>query len=247
VRVPGHDEQDSGLMAHRRDSSATSDYLRQNQLSMSEVFTRDEMNRFKTLHDAGKILHMNSSYPGAEAQRYNFAVRGAQGMVKRGNRYYFRVRVPRDLRSIYTNTREIKVSVHTADENVARIRPCFFKVSGDFDMAQPARRSINGSRVGRALDLGVLVTLAGTDDASLLRGPIVKTPEQIGTETVARLARQAERSTATDHAPLFCGGLLHVWQHEFGGDRDRALAWAARMNGVVNSSLPWRPSMPARF
>jgi hypothetical protein len=54
-----------------------SDYLRQNQLRMAEVFTRDEMNRFKTLHDAGKILHMDSSYPGAEAQRYNLAVRGA--------------------------------------------------------------------------------------------------------------------------------------------------------------------------
>jgi hypothetical protein len=45
-----------------------------------------------------------------------------QGLVKRGNRYYFRVRVPRNLRSIYTNTREIKVSLHAADEHVARIR-----------------------------------------------------------------------------------------------------------------------------
>jgi hypothetical protein len=75
----------------------------------------------------------------------------------------------------------------------------------------------------------------------------VKTPEQIGTETLARLARQAERSKAAYHGPAFCGGLLLVWQHEFGVDRDRALAWAARMNWVVNSSLPWRPRLPARF
>jgi hypothetical protein len=108
--------------------------------------------------------------------------------------------------------------------------------------------SDNGSRVGSAPDLSVLVTLAGTDDASLLRGPIVKTPEQIGTETLPRLVRQAERSKAAYHDPaFFCGGLLHVWQHEFGVDRDRALALAARMNWVVNSSLPWRPSLPARF
>jgi hypothetical protein len=95
--------------------------------------------------------------------------------------------------------------------------------------------------------LSVLVTLAGTDDASLLRGAIVKAPEQIGTETLARVARQAERSKAVDHGPAFCGGLLHVWQHEFGADRDRARAWAARMNGAVKSSLPWRPSLTARF
>jgi integrase len=61
-----------------------------------------------------------------------------QGLVKRGNRYYFRVRVPHDLRSIYTNTREIKVSLHTADENVARIRVLeeALQVARDFETAR---------------------------------------------------------------------------------------------------------------
>jgi hypothetical protein len=65
-----------------------------------------------------------------------------QGLVKRGHRYYFRVRVPHDLRSIYTNTREIKVSLHTTDENVARIRVLeeALQVARDFETAR--RRKI---------------------------------------------------------------------------------------------------------
>lgn len=45
-----------------------------------------------------------------------------RGLLRRGNRYYFRVRIPADLRPIYDRTREYKVSLHTADPDAARIR-----------------------------------------------------------------------------------------------------------------------------
>jgi hypothetical protein len=58
-------------------AKAAGQYIRDNQLKMGEVFTPAEMSRFATLHNAGHILHMDTAYPGAEAQRYNMAVRGA--------------------------------------------------------------------------------------------------------------------------------------------------------------------------
>lgn len=59
-------------------------YLADNNENMAQVFTPEEMQRFKTLHDAGSILRMDRSYPGAAAQGHNFAVRGAIHAVQHG-------------------------------------------------------------------------------------------------------------------------------------------------------------------
>jgi hypothetical protein len=40
------------------------------------------MGRFKTLADAGNILRMDRTYPGAEAQKRNLAARGVIGVGK---------------------------------------------------------------------------------------------------------------------------------------------------------------------
>jgi hypothetical protein len=52
------------------------DYLRANGARMAHVFSPEELRQFKTLQDAGNILKMDRTYPGAEAQRYNLAARG---------------------------------------------------------------------------------------------------------------------------------------------------------------------------
>jgi hypothetical protein len=51
-------------------------YLRDNTLRMREVFTPEEMGRYQTLNEAGRVLKMDRTYPGAEAQRYNLAAKG---------------------------------------------------------------------------------------------------------------------------------------------------------------------------
>jgi hypothetical protein len=43
---------------------------------MAEVYSPEEMQRFKTLADAGDILLMDRTYPGAAAQTHNLAMRG---------------------------------------------------------------------------------------------------------------------------------------------------------------------------
>jgi hypothetical protein len=43
---------------------------------MAHVFTPQEMAQFKTLHDAGAILRMDRSYPGAAVQEHNLAQKG---------------------------------------------------------------------------------------------------------------------------------------------------------------------------
>lgn len=53
-----------------------SEYLRKNELRMAQVFSPQEMQQFKTLNDAGNILRMDRSYPGAAAQGHNLAGRG---------------------------------------------------------------------------------------------------------------------------------------------------------------------------
>lgn len=45
-----------------------------------------------------------------------------RGLLRRGNRFYFRVRIPADLRAIYERTREYKVALNTSDPAVARVR-----------------------------------------------------------------------------------------------------------------------------
>jgi hypothetical protein len=51
-------------------------YLRDNVLRMREVFTPEEIGRYQSLNEAGRVLKMDRTYPGAEAQRYNFAAKG---------------------------------------------------------------------------------------------------------------------------------------------------------------------------
>ena len=63
--------------------------------------------------------------------------------MRRGNHYYLRVRVPHDLRSIYTNTREIKVSLHTADANVAKLRVLEESLCVERDFATARRTKID--------------------------------------------------------------------------------------------------------
>lgn len=45
-----------------------------------------------------------------------------RGLLRRGNRYYFRVRIPADLRPVFDRTREYKVALNTSDPAVARMR-----------------------------------------------------------------------------------------------------------------------------
>ncbi len=45
-----------------------------------------------------------------------------RGLLRRRSRYYFRVRVPANLRLIYDRTREYKVALNTSDPDAARIR-----------------------------------------------------------------------------------------------------------------------------
>ena len=63
---------------------AVHQYLADNNANMAQVFTPEEMQRFKTLHDAGNILRMDRSYPGAAAQGHNLVVGGAIKAVEHG-------------------------------------------------------------------------------------------------------------------------------------------------------------------
>lgn len=57
-------------------TKGVNEYLSKNHLKMAEVYSPEEMQRFKTLADAGNILKMDRTYPGAAAQTHNLAVRG---------------------------------------------------------------------------------------------------------------------------------------------------------------------------
>lgn len=57
-------------------TKGVNEYLGKNHLKMAEVYSPEEMQRFKTLADAGNILKMDRTYPGAAAQTHNLAVRG---------------------------------------------------------------------------------------------------------------------------------------------------------------------------
>jgi hypothetical protein len=63
-------------------TKGANEFLNKNQLRMSHVFSPEEMGRFKTLADAGNILRMDRTYPGAAAQGHNLAMRGVLGAGK---------------------------------------------------------------------------------------------------------------------------------------------------------------------
>jgi hypothetical protein len=63
-------------------TKAANEFLNKNQLRMSHVFSPAEMGRFKTLADAGNILRMDRTYPGAAAQGHNLAARGVLAVGK---------------------------------------------------------------------------------------------------------------------------------------------------------------------
>jgi hypothetical protein len=63
-------------------TKAANEFLNKNQLRMAHVFSPEEMARFKTLADAGHILRMDRTYPGAAAQGHNLAMRGVLGAGK---------------------------------------------------------------------------------------------------------------------------------------------------------------------
>jgi hypothetical protein len=54
------------------------DALQRDATDSARFFGR-EMGRFKTLADAGNVLRMDRTYPGAEAQKRNLAARGGIG------------------------------------------------------------------------------------------------------------------------------------------------------------------------
>jgi hypothetical protein len=57
-------------------TKGVNEYLNKNQMKMAEVYSPEEMGRFKTLADAGNILKMDRTYPGAAAQGHNLMQRG---------------------------------------------------------------------------------------------------------------------------------------------------------------------------
>lgn len=58
-------------------AKGANEFMNKNHLRMAEVFSPEEMGRFKTLADAGNILKMDRTYPGAAAQGHNLMMSGA--------------------------------------------------------------------------------------------------------------------------------------------------------------------------
>jgi hypothetical protein len=63
-------------------AKAVNTYLRNNTVRTREVFTPAEMGNYQTLNEAGRVLKMDRTYSGAEAQRYNLAARGLTAVDK---------------------------------------------------------------------------------------------------------------------------------------------------------------------
>lgn len=63
---------------------AVNQYLQDNNANMAQVFTPEELKRFQTLNDAGNILRMDRTYPGAAAQGHNFVVGGVLSGAEHG-------------------------------------------------------------------------------------------------------------------------------------------------------------------
>jgi hypothetical protein len=59
-------------------------YLANNSERMQQVFTPEEMGKFRTLLDAGDILATDQSYPGAAAQKHNLLRTGTMAAIKYG-------------------------------------------------------------------------------------------------------------------------------------------------------------------
>jgi hypothetical protein len=59
-------------------------FLNQNTEKMAKVFTPKELENFRALNDAGNILDVDRSYPGAAVQGHNLAMRAAIGGIKHG-------------------------------------------------------------------------------------------------------------------------------------------------------------------
>ncbi len=60
-------------------------YLANNGERMQQVFTPEEMAKFRTLLDAGDILATDQSYPGAAAQKHNLLRHGTMAAIKSGS------------------------------------------------------------------------------------------------------------------------------------------------------------------
>jgi hypothetical protein len=63
-------------------TKGVNEYLNKHQMKMAEVFSPEELSRFKTLADAGNILKMDRTYSGP-AIAHNLAVRGVLGAVEK--------------------------------------------------------------------------------------------------------------------------------------------------------------------
>ena len=66
-----------------------------------------------------------------------------RGLLRRGNRYYFRVRIPADLRHIFGRTREYKVSLKTSDPAEARLRAIEEALRAERDFDRSRRGALN--------------------------------------------------------------------------------------------------------
>lgn len=60
-------------------------YLANNGERMQQVFTPEEMQKFRTLLDAGDILATDQSYPGAAAQKHNLLRSGTMHVIRAGS------------------------------------------------------------------------------------------------------------------------------------------------------------------
>jgi hypothetical protein len=60
-------------------------YLANNSERMQQVFTPEEMGKFRTLLDAGDILATDQSYPGAAAQKHNLLRTGTMHAIRTGS------------------------------------------------------------------------------------------------------------------------------------------------------------------
>lgn len=77
-------EQAQKLKGDVWNNRGVSQYLNANSAKLARVFTPAELKQLRTLNDAGNILDVNRSYPGATVQGHNLLQRGALHGLQHG-------------------------------------------------------------------------------------------------------------------------------------------------------------------
>lgn len=65
-------------------SKGVNNYLKNNKEKINQLFTPEEISKFQDLHDAGNILNIDTSYPGAAVQSNNLVQRGVLTGLRAG-------------------------------------------------------------------------------------------------------------------------------------------------------------------